>query len=111
MDPELKESQFSLKERKARLKSDTLKKQGALSPEREDLENTKNPRGKAGIEGHSIHDLRHTTAIRLAENEDNGISPFELRNWMRRRTIQSTEIYFDKAQFKKSNKKAQAVLG
>lgn len=59
---------------------------------------------KAGIEGHSIHDLRHTCAMIRVEQ---GVNPIDLRNWLRQKSISSTEKYFEEYNSKADEKKAQ----
>lgn len=47
---------------------------------------------KAGLESrYSIHSLRHSCAVTLALS---GATPFDIQSWLRHRTINSTEIYF-----------------
>lgn len=45
---------------------------------------------KVGIKNHSIHDLRHTSAIMLVEQGEHVV---DIRDRLRHRSLQSTEVY------------------
>lgn len=59
---------------------------------------------KAGIEGHSVHDLRHTCAMLQVEK---GTDPIRLRNWLRQKQIQSTQKYFEEFNDRQYEKKVE----
>ena len=48
---------------------------------------------KANITGHSIHDLRHTTAVSLVL--EGKLSIAEIRDRLRHSSVSSTEVYFN----------------
>lgn len=62
---------------------------------------------KANISGHSIHDLRHTCAIRLIKA---GQSLIFVRDWLRQRNLSSTEIYLRYIDDKKEAKKNLEIV-
>ncbi|MEN6559270.1 MAG: site-specific integrase [Acidobacteriota bacterium] len=49
---------------------------------------------KAGLKGHSVHDLRHTTAQELVRNKE-GLA--QVASWLRHREIDSSKRYVDHA--------------
>lgn len=51
----------------------------------------------AKIDGRfSPHSLRHSTAFLMIRN---GASPYEVRNWLRHKSIMSTQVYFENIAF------------
>jgi len=62
---------------------------------------------KASIQGHSIHDLRHTCAMLQVKK---GTDPIRLRNWLRQKSIQSTQVYFEEFHDKEYEKQTQKVF-
>ena len=59
---------------------------------------------KANITGHSIHDLRHTTAVSLVL--EGKLSIAEIRDRLRHSSVSSTEIYFSLLNREKAERKA-----
>jgi type 1 fimbriae regulatory protein FimB len=63
---------------------------------------------KAGLaEDFSIHSLRHTTAIQLVRNNWSGV---RIMGWLRHRSIQSTQIYFEALQMKEDDVEANNIF-
>lgn len=61
----------------------------------------------ANLNGHSVHGLRHSCGIMHARN---GKSAIEISRWLRHRTIQSTECYFEQVQFEKQDAEAAEIF-
>ena len=55
----------------------------------------------------SVHSLRHSCGIIHAKN---GKSAIEISRWLRHRTIQSTECYFEQVQFEKQDAEAAEIF-
>lgn len=47
---------------------------------------------KTGIEGFSLHSLRHTCAVQQVQN---GATAIQVMKWLRHRTIASAQVYFE----------------
>ena len=63
---------------------------------------------EAGLsEDFSIHSLRHTTGITLARHNWSGI---RIMNWLRHKSIQSTQIYFEQLQMKEDDIEANNIF-
>lgn len=64
---------------------------------------------QAGINGSfSIHSLRHSMGIRLAEE---GWSPIQISRWLRHRSTSSTEVYFEQVSLRQDDEKAKRIMG
>ena len=63
--------------------------------------------GKANINGHSIHDLRHTCAISLIKA---GQALIDVRDWLRQKQLSSTEVYVRHLENKEASKKNLEIL-
>lgn len=59
---------------------------------------------KAGISNHSIHDLRHTTAVSLVL--EGKLSIAQIRDRLRHSSVSSTEIYFNLLNREKAEREA-----
>jgi len=59
----------------------------------------------AGLNGgFSVHSLRHSCGIAMAKN---GESPISIMLWLRHRSIQSTQVYFEQLQDEEMNSRAK----
>lgn len=64
--------------------------------------------GEAGLPtDFSVHCLRHSCAIELVSK---GETPISIMKWMRHRSITSTQIYFEQAEFEGQAERAQAAF-
>lgn len=55
----------------------------------------------------SVHSLRHSCGITHARN---GKSAIEIMVWLRHRSIQSTQVYFEQIQFEKQDEEAAQIF-
>lgn len=62
---------------------------------------------KAGISNHSVHDLRHTCAIRLIKA---GQALVDVRDWLRQKQLSSTEVYVRYLDGEEASKKNLEIL-
>jgi len=74
-------------------------------------------RWKAGFKGYarsaglspslSVHSLRHSVAVMMAEN---GASPIKIARWLRQRRTSSAEKYFAAAEFKETGRQMAGMF-
>lgn len=55
----------------------------------------------------SVHSLRHSCGITHARN---GKSPIEIMTWLRHRSVQSTQVYFEQITFEKQDEEAAEIF-
>lgn len=62
---------------------------------------------EAGLSGYSVHALRHSCAIMMAQAE---ASPIRIQHWLRQKRVSSAQVYFNAVQFKDDDRKMSQLF-
>jgi type 1 fimbriae regulatory protein FimB len=64
---------------------------------------------KAGLsDDFSVHSLRHSCGITMAKN---GKSAIEIMQWLRHRSVKSTQVYFEQITFERQDEEQAQIFG